>query len=206
MTIREIVKPTKNTYLLNLPDEMIGKTVEVIAFEIEKDSESIVADSTLQDIQKNTRNTRRSRTRIINLIVTRLMTTSKIFVDSNIILYLFDVDKTKRHIAEQHLLKKPLVSAQVLTEVANVCKRRFKYSKEQILNLWSDLLSDCILTFTDTSTFKLAIELSKKYDFQVYDSLIVASALNSDCKILYSEDMQNLLQIESKLIITNPFR
>jgi hypothetical protein len=50
--IREIVKPTKNTYLLNLPDEMIGKTVEVIAFEIEKDSESIVADSTLQDIQK----------------------------------------------------------------------------------------------------------------------------------------------------------
>jgi predicted nucleic acid-binding protein len=134
------------------------------------------------------------------------MTTSKIFVDSNIILYLFDVDKTKRYVAEQLLLKKPLVSAQVLTEVANVCKRRFKYSKEQILNLWSDLLSDCILTFTDTSTFKLAIELSKKYDFQVYDSLIVASALNSDCKILYSEDMQDLLQVENKLIITNPFR
>jgi len=134
------------------------------------------------------------------------MTTSKIFVDSNIILYLFDVDKTKRYVAEQLLLKKLLVSAQVLTEVANVCKRRFKYSKEQILNLWSDLLSDCILTFTDTSTFKLAIELSKKYDFQVYDSLIVASALNSDCKILYSEDMQDLLQVENKLIITNPFR
>ena len=31
---------------------MIGKTVEVIAFEIEKDSESIIADSTLKDIQK----------------------------------------------------------------------------------------------------------------------------------------------------------
>lgn len=34
--IREIVKPEGNTYLLQLPDEMVGKTVEVIAFEIEE--------------------------------------------------------------------------------------------------------------------------------------------------------------------------
>lgn len=32
--IREIIVPTDNTYLLKLPDEMIGKQVEVIAFEI----------------------------------------------------------------------------------------------------------------------------------------------------------------------------
>ncbi|GLU53540.1 hypothetical protein [Dyadobacter frigoris] len=33
--IREIIVPTDNTYLLKLPDEMIGKQVEIIAFEIE---------------------------------------------------------------------------------------------------------------------------------------------------------------------------
>jgi hypothetical protein len=33
--IREIITPTSNSYVLNLPDEMIGKQVEVIAFEIE---------------------------------------------------------------------------------------------------------------------------------------------------------------------------
>jgi len=33
--IREIIVPTGNSYTLNLPDEMIGKQVEVIAFEIE---------------------------------------------------------------------------------------------------------------------------------------------------------------------------
>jgi len=33
--IRELIKPVDNTYILNLPDEMIGKTVEVIAFEVE---------------------------------------------------------------------------------------------------------------------------------------------------------------------------
>lgn len=34
--IREIVKPEGNTYVLKLPDDMVGKTVEVIAFEIEE--------------------------------------------------------------------------------------------------------------------------------------------------------------------------
>jgi hypothetical protein len=37
--IREIVKPAGKTYTLNFPDNMIGKTVEIIAFEIEKSAE-----------------------------------------------------------------------------------------------------------------------------------------------------------------------
>ncbi|MCE7065610.1 hypothetical protein [Dyadobacter sp. CY326] len=36
--IREIIVPTGNSYTINLPDEMIGKQVEVIAFEIENRS------------------------------------------------------------------------------------------------------------------------------------------------------------------------
>ncbi len=35
--IREIIVPTGNSYLLTLPDEMVGKRVEVIAFELNKD-------------------------------------------------------------------------------------------------------------------------------------------------------------------------
>lgn len=34
--IREIIKPAGNTYLLKLPDEMVGKTVEVFACEVEE--------------------------------------------------------------------------------------------------------------------------------------------------------------------------
>ncbi len=34
--IREIVKPEGNTYVLNLPNEMVGKMIEVVAFEIEE--------------------------------------------------------------------------------------------------------------------------------------------------------------------------
>lgn len=36
--IREIIVPTGNSYTITLPDEMIGKRVEVIAFELSKDA------------------------------------------------------------------------------------------------------------------------------------------------------------------------
>ncbi len=33
--IRQIIVPTENTWLLHLPDEFVGKSVEVIAFSID---------------------------------------------------------------------------------------------------------------------------------------------------------------------------
>lgn len=33
--LRQIIKPTQNALTLQLPDELVGKTVEVIAFEID---------------------------------------------------------------------------------------------------------------------------------------------------------------------------
>lgn len=45
--IREIVVPENNTYLLKLPDEMVGKEVEVIAFEVSDKKEEEVPKSVL---------------------------------------------------------------------------------------------------------------------------------------------------------------
>jgi hypothetical protein len=42
--IREIIFPTSNSYTLLLPDNLIGKEVEVLAFEVEESS--IVAPTT----------------------------------------------------------------------------------------------------------------------------------------------------------------
>jgi hypothetical protein len=50
--VREIVKSAGNTYLLNLPDDMLGKTVEVIAFEINADRLTTNPNESLIDIQK----------------------------------------------------------------------------------------------------------------------------------------------------------
>jgi len=61
------------------------------------------------------------------------------------------------------------------------------------------------LVSTTSEAYKKTFDLVKKYDFQVFDAIIIASALESGCKTLYSEDMHNGLLIESQLEIINPF-
>jgi predicted nucleic acid-binding protein len=45
----------------------------------------------------------------------------------------------------------------------------------------------------------------RRYDFQIFDSIVVASALEADCSILFSEDMQHSQIVDGRLQIMNPF-
>ena len=54
-------------------------------------------------------------------------------------------------------------------------------------------------------TIKLCWKVSRKYSYSYWDSLIIASALESNCSILYTEDMQDGQIIEDRLRIMNPF-
>jgi predicted nucleic acid-binding protein len=69
--------------------------------------------------------------------------------------------------------------------------------------LW---LEKCSVQPVIFSTIKLAQNLVSKYDFQIFDGIIVAAALEAKCDILYSEDMQNGQIIEDILKIENPFK
>ena len=50
-----------------------------------------------------------------------------------------------------------------------------------------------------------ALNLKERYKYQFYDCLILATALENSCSILYSEDMQHKQTIEKSLQIINPF-
>ncbi|GAB4401635.1 MAG: hypothetical protein OHK0053_24610 [Microscillaceae bacterium] len=67
------------------------------------------------------------------------------------------------------------------------------------------LLSNCTLVPITSQTVELAHHLPQKYHFQYFDSLIVAAALENECKTLYTEDMQHGLLVENSLSILNPF-
>ena len=127
------------------------------------------------------------------------------FVDSNILIYLADIDVYKKEVAERILLTNPCINSQVLVEVANVCKRKFRFNKANLLVLWNNILKDCFVVPTDHQSIQKATQLVKRYDFQLFDALIVADALGADCTILYSEDMQHNMLVENKLTIINPF-
>ncbi len=65
----------------------------------------------------------------------RPITLINLFVDSNILIYLADIDESKKEVAERILIANPYINSQVLVETANVCKRKFKFNKANLLVL-----------------------------------------------------------------------
>ena len=134
------------------------------------------------------------------------ITMSKIALDSNILIYNHSLDnENKRLIAVDFFKENPVVSSQVISEYLNVMKRVFKMQKLELMQLCSLWLEKCTVQPVILSTIKLAQDLVGKYDFQVFDGIIIAAALEADCDILYSEDIQDGQIIENKLKIVNPF-
>jgi predicted nucleic acid-binding protein len=129
----------------------------------------------------------------------------RIAADSNVLLYLHDKsDKRKRDIATNILSDNPKISTQVISEFINVTRRQLDLSKADIVTYCADLLKDCEIIPVSCDTLTNAAALIQRYDFQIFDSIIVAASIEANCTILYSEDMQDGLVI-GKLTILNPF-
>jgi predicted nucleic acid-binding protein len=133
------------------------------------------------------------------------MTNKRFALDTNILIYLEGNDAAKRNVSEELLSSAPVIPSQVVTEFLNVTRRLRNISKLQAMKEAAALFADCKIAPIQNSTIDLAIKLIQKYDFQLFDSLIVALALEADCDILYTEDMKHGLLVNKKLQIINPF-
>ncbi len=148
-----------------------------------------------------------SRTRISSSIVMKQMKDS-VFFDSNILIYAHtDLDPEKRIISQQLISSDRLtyLSTQVLQEVSNTHSKKFKHPWDDIDNVIDQLATYNLLNINTGATVHQAIQIASRYGFSFYDSLIVASALECNCSILYTEDMQPGQVINGRLTIVNPF-
>lgn len=67
------------------------------------------------------------------------------------------------------------------------------------------LLDACRIQLILPTTIRRALTITERYGFSIYDSLIVATALEAGCSTLYSEDMHHGQVIEERLTLVNPF-
>jgi predicted nucleic acid-binding protein len=56
------------------------------------------------------------------------------------------------------------------------------------------------------STHEKALRIAEDHGYEIYNALVIAAALDADCAMLYSEDLQHGRVIDGKLTIRNPFR
>ena len=129
----------------------------------------------------------------------------KHFADTNVLLYLLSQDSQKADAAEAVLNTGVTISMQVLNETTQVLRRKVKLSWSETHEFLELIQSLCRITPLTLQTHIKGLELAERYQFSVYDSMIVAAALLADCQILYSEDMQHGLLVEGRLLIQNPF-
>ena len=136
----------------------------------------------------------------------QMIMNKKIAIDTNVLVYCHsNVEPDKQEIAIRLFALNPVISTQVLSEYLNVIKRRLKLPKDETMDVCLQNIELCILQPISVSTLKFARYLLDRYDFQLFDSIVVASALEADCHILYSEDLHHGLLVEKQMKIINPF-
>ena len=136
------------------------------------------------------------------------MNGDKAFIDTNILVYAFTKDEPEKQETAIELLSgcHPVVSTQVLKEFSNVLIKKTNAGIPAIIETVNEIIAVTEVVNEETPLLFAAFGILEKYGFSFYDSLIVAAALKSQCRILLSEDMQDGQVIENTLEIFNPFR
>ena len=134
----------------------------------------------------------------------------KVFLDSNILIYSLIEDRENKHIKTFELIKELeksnkeiVLSVQVIGETYNVWHKKYAKSPGEIVNKLEQIIENVTVVPITLETVKLNWELAKDNNYSYYDRLIIASAIENGCDILYSEDLHNAHKIK-RLKIINP--
>jgi predicted nucleic acid-binding protein len=133
------------------------------------------------------------------------MKTDRPFFDTNVLLYLLSEDNAKADRAEAIIASGGIISVQVLNEFASVASRKLGMSYAEIRDMLGTVRAVCQAQALTVDTHDRGLDIAERFGFSLYDSMIVSSAVESGCSVLYSEDMQHSQEIDGQLVVINPF-
>ena len=127
------------------------------------------------------------------------------FFDANVLIYAFREKDPRNQISRKLLGAGGVTGVQVLNEFVAVARRKLGFTWEEV---WESLaairvLCPSVVPLT-LETHDRALRIAHRYDYHVYDALVITAALEAGSSILYTEDMQDGQAIEA-LTIRNPF-
>lgn len=134
------------------------------------------------------------------------------FLDTNIFVYTFDISAPEKKAIARKLVDHALqtqqgcISTQVLQEFLNVALRKFDppLTLEESQDYLQTVLSPLCKQYPSLSFYQKALRLQLETGFSFYDTLILAAAIEIECSVLLTEDMQDGRVIEGVKIV-NPF-
>ena len=135
------------------------------------------------------------------------MSADRAFLDTNIFVYLYSGTESYKCVRISSVINTyhRAISTQVLNEFCNVCIRKMKLPVLFVKNAVEEICETCELLAVDHATIIKALDVQEKYGYAYYDSLMIASALESGCSHLLTEDMADGQVIDGHLTISNIF-
>ncbi|MDD5392467.1 MAG: PIN domain-containing protein [Thiothrix sp.] len=136
---------------------------------------------------------------------------AKYFVDTNVLVYAFDSSEPEKQQVALQILEEQgsngdlMLSTQVLQEFFVTVTRKLA-KPLSIEDAYACVQQFSIYPMVQITSELVLRAISRTRDdaFSFWDSLIVEAALQANCRILFSEDMQDGRQI-GQLTIRNPF-
>jgi predicted nucleic acid-binding protein len=129
------------------------------------------------------------------------------FFDTNLLVYASLQPEPRSERARAWLAQGGVISVQVLNAFAEVARRKLRRPWSEVRQALADIQALCAPPLPiKLATHEAAIGIADRFGYRLYDSLIVASALEAGCALLLSEDLRDGQVIENRLTIRNPFR
>lgn len=136
----------------------------------------------------------------------------KFFLDTNVFVYLFDQSAPAKELTSRKLMNNAIdtgngiISYQVVQEFFNVARRRFSgiLQPDQAERLLASVFGPLWAIQPSPELYLRAMRLLERYHLTWYDALIVAGAIEGDCRTLYTEDLQHGQRFDN-LEVRNPF-
>lgn len=130
-----------------------------------------------------------------------------VFFDSNVLVCTLVQDDPRQAVAKRLVDAGGVISVQSLIEFATVARRKLRLSWPETIEALNALRALCPPPLPITLPIhETALRIAGRLGCRLYDSLIIASALEAGCATLYSEDMQDGQVVEGALTIRDPFR
>lgn len=134
------------------------------------------------------------------------------FIDTNVFVYQLErIDIRKANIADELIIlgiesQTACISHQVVQECVNTAVRKaeVRLTADEMRKYIEDVLAPMYRVNPDVPLYLRALDIQSRYPFSFYDSLIIAAAVTSGCRTIYTEDLPHNQQIEGVTII-NPF-
>lgn len=128
------------------------------------------------------------------------------FIDTNLLVYCFQSDDGRCARATALLDGTNLIGVQSLNEFALVARRRLSFEWTDVQRALTAIraLAPSPIPLT-LDIHESGVRIAERYQFRIYDSLLLAAALSARCNTFWSEDMHDGHVVEDRLTIRDPF-